>query len=255
MTARFKEIDTLPQRLFVVGDVHGCATEAELMINHLRGAEKLCKQDTLCFIGDYIDRGPESRQVVDLMLELKREFPATIFLKGNHEDMLLNFLGFEGTNSFSYLKNGGMLTFESYGIPTPDNLEEVLRRMTPQHVEFFRTLDNYVLIGPYVLAHAGVHPLKDLYKQEYEDLFWIRDEFIQNIHNFEKTVIFGHTPYWEVMFHLPYKIGIDTGLVYGNKLTCIELNERRILQIKRGEIQVTESTFDDAIKAQEERGK
>ena len=68
-------------------------------------------------------------------------------------------------------------------------------------------------------------------------------------------MIFGHTPYWEVMFHLPYKIGIDTGLVYGNKLTCIELNEHRILQIKRGEIQVTESTFDAAIKAQEERGK
>jgi serine/threonine protein phosphatase 1 len=253
MAARFKEIEKLPKRLFVVGDIHGCATETELLINHLRSVEKLDKDDMLCFIGDYIDRGPDSKQVIELMLELKRELPATIFLKGNHEDMLLNFLGYEGTNSYSYLQNGGMLTLQSYEVATPENLEEVVRRLTQQHIEFFRTLDNYVIVGPYILAHAGLHPLKPLREQSSEDIFWIRDEFIQNIHHFEKTVVFGHTPYWEVLFHLPYKIGIDTGLVYGNRLSCIELNQKQIFQIKRGEIQITTSTFDEAIKLQEER--
>jgi serine/threonine protein phosphatase 1 len=87
-------------------------------------------------------------------------------------------------------------------------------------------------------VHAGLNPLRDVRSQLNEDIFWIRDEFIQNIHNFGRIVVFGHTPYEDVLVHPPYKIGIDTGLVYGNLLSVVELTKQSVLQIKRGTTEV-----------------
>ena len=247
----FKEFAELPKRIFAIGDVHGCLTEVSALYDFLVKEKGLSSEDQLIFIGDYIDRGPDSKGVIDLCLRIRREFPKTIFLKGNHEDMLLAFLGYEGTAGMAYLANGGEPTLKSYGIEEHDTAEAILRKFTPQHIEFFRTLDSYVIIAGYVFAHAGLHPLKDLRDQTYEDVYWIRNEFIYNMHRFEKTVVFGHTPFLDVLFHLPFKIGIDTGLVYDNKLTCIELSEGEIFQIKRNETTVMRRTFAEAIKEQE----
>lgn len=241
------EIPDVSGRLYAVGDIHGRKTEVEILLAHLENSEKLSKDDIVLFIGDYVDRGQESRDVVDLLIRFKARHQQTIFLRGNHEDMLLGFLGLGGHEGNVYLVNGGALTLTSYGIDqqgsAPELREALQQRMPPEHMAFFQNLEGYVIAGDYVFAHAGLNPLRDLRMQIAADLFWIREDFIHNNHYFRRTIVFGHTPYEEVLFHLPYKIGIDTGLVYGNALTCIEVKEKRVLQVKAGDKAVKTAPF------------
>ena len=244
---RPREIAEIPARLYAIGDIHGRRPELEVLLGHLTQVEKLSNDDVVVFIGDYVDRGQESKEVVSLLVEFSKRHPQTIFLRGNHEDMLLGFLGLEGHEGNVYLVNGGAVTLASYGVPNQGSaaeLREALQKaMPPEHLAFYRNLEGYVIAGDYIFAHAGMNPLRDMRMQIAADLFWIREEFIHNIHYFRRTVVFGHTPYEEVLFHLPYKIGIDTGLVYGNLLTCIEVQEKRVLQVRAGETKVKLSGF------------
>jgi len=233
----------IAKRVFAVGDVHGCPDELQSLLEFIQNEQALTTDDQVIFIGDYVDRGPDSKSVVDYLIQFQKRFPKSIFLKGNHEDMLLAYLGFEGTQGYDYINNGGAKCLESYGLKRASNSEEVLQAFPKQHLSFFLNLTRYVIMGDFVFSHAGLHPLRDLRAQLDRDLYWIRDEFISNIHHFEKTVIFGHTPYKDVMFHAPYKIGIDTGLVYGNKLSAIELSLKEIYQIQRKSSKVIRSTF------------
>lgn len=248
---KLREIDLTPGRIFVVGDIHGCHRELAIMIDYLKLKERLSQDDLLLFIGDYIDRGPDSKGVIDLLLALKREHENVIFLRGNHEDMFLNFMGFDGTMGEVYLLNGGRDCLSSYDIKSDSTLSELVRKFPKDHLSFFLDLESYVICGNYVFAHAGLDPKRDLKTQMDGDLFWIRDSFISHRHDFGKTVIFGHTPYQDVMFDLPYKIGIDTGLVYGNKLTCLELTGKTILQLKIGENRVKSRDFPISLKSAE----
>lgn len=213
------------------------------MIDYLRKTVQLEERDLVVFIGDYIDRGPDSKGVVDQLLSFRKEFPKTVFLKGNHEDMLLDFLGFEGRNGEIYLYNGGLECLASYDLLALDDRKAMLAQMPEEHVDFYRNLESYVGVGGYIFAHAGLNPLRSLESQSDDDLFWIRNEFILSAHGFQKTIVFGHTPCQDIMFNLPYKIGIDTGLVYGNMLSCVELMNGLIYQIGRGEDQVQLRTF------------
>src|SRR6185369_15498963 len=99
--------------VFAIGDLHGCPEELEVLLQHLGAGTA----DTLVFLGDYVDRGPKVRTLVDRLLRLGREAPATIFLRGNHEDMLLAYLGLPGRHASAYLANGGSATLASYGVP------------------------------------------------------------------------------------------------------------------------------------------
>jgi serine/threonine protein phosphatase 1 len=90
------------------------------------------------------------------------------------------------------------------------------------------------VVKPYLCVHAGIQPLKKLEEQTAAEMYWIRGEFIRNPHKLPFTILFGHTPQKEVLFDLPYKIGLDTGLVYGNKLSCLAIEEKALYQIKRG---------------------
>jgi serine/threonine protein phosphatase 1 len=114
--------------------------------------------------------------------------------------------------------------------------------LPPQHVEFFQTLEMYVVIDQLLCVHAGVSPLASLQEQNTEELLWIRQEFLANPHLLPYTVVFGHTPHRTVRFELPYKVGIDTGLVYGGKLTCLEVSEKQLYQVTKGSprVQVTD---------------
>ena len=238
-------IENQPDRVFVVGDIHGCVDEIEVLYGHLKDKEGLSHSDRLIFLGDYVDRGPDSKGVIDLMLQIEVDFPNSVFLKGNHEDMMLAFLGFEGQGAHFYLPNGGVETLESYGITSRDELEGALDIIPEEHQLFLQGLDRIVHLDKYVIVHAGLNPLRDLRSQVDEDLFWIRDEFIQNVHYFDKTVIFGHTPYQNVFFDLPYKMGIDTGLVYGNMLTCVELGGGTAYQVAREDTVVRKASFSE----------
>lgn len=239
----FVEIPESSGRLYCIGDIHGCANELDILLQYLVDKEKISNDDLVVCLGDYVDRGPDSKNVVNILLEFREKFPKTRFLKGNHEDMMMNYLGYDGLNGHMYLFNGGIQTFRSYGLSTVDAPDATLKRFPQKHLEFFETLDSGIIVGKYILVHAGVDPSVPLEVQSLRDLFWIRDDFIEATHSFEKTVIFGHTVYSEVFYDLPYKMGIDTGLVYGNRLTCVELKNSKILEIERGGAFVLESPF------------
>jgi serine/threonine protein phosphatase 1 len=236
-----KEIPSLSGRLYAVGDIHGCQAELDTLLNHLETVENLTAADRVIFIGDFVDRGPASKEVVDRLLAFKSKFKNSIFLKGNHEDMLLDFLGFGGSHGAVYLSNGGIETLQSYGLDNDSGIKDLFNKMPLSHLNFFKSLDSLVVIGEYIFAHAGINPVRFLRNQVPEDVYWIREGFIDKTHSFNKVVVYGHTPYPEVMRDLPYKIGIDTGLVFGNKLSCIELMEHRCIQVAKGSSQVISS--------------
>jgi serine/threonine protein phosphatase 1 len=217
-------------RTFVVGDVHGCVDEVDRLLDALAPGSN----DTVVFLGDYIDRGPASKAVIDRLLRLRREGPHCVFLKGNHEDMFLAFLGRRGLYGDAFLFNGGEATLRSYGLETRTG-QSVAELLPSDHLEFLLSLEMHYQHEQFYCVHAGLNPRRSLREQEVEDILWIRDEFFSHPHPFSFTVLFGHTPQREVLLDLPYKVGLDTGLVYWNQLSCLELGEKRLYQIRRGE--------------------
>ena len=218
-------------RVFVVGDIHGCVDELATLLDGLQ----LVPGDAMVFVGDYVDRGPASREVIDVLLELRRHAEiATTFLKGNHEDMLLAYMGLGGQYGEAYLHNGGVETLASYRLHPLTPGPEVAAALPAEHLEFFRGLALTRTIGSFLVTHAGIDPERPLAQQREEDLLWIRERFVKHAHPLPYTVCFGHTPRRDVLLHLPYKIGLDTGCVYGNRLSCIELRDARLFQVRRG---------------------
>lgn len=198
-------------KIFAVGDIHGCFDKlqslmARLSINY--------DEDTLVFLGDYIDRGSESFKVVDYLIELKQKHSAIVFLKGNHEAMLFRYLS--GDDEATFLYNGGEQTLKDYF----DKNGKVV--IPPAHLDFYRSLQLYYETDDYIFVHAGLRKNIPLHKQTESDLLWIRKPFIDSDYDFGKRVIFGHTPFPQAVIQ-DNKIGIDTGAVYGYKLTCLEL--------------------------------
>jgi serine/threonine protein phosphatase 1 len=231
------------ERIFVIGDIHGCYSELKSMLEYLSRKLDLSDKDLVVFLGDYIDRGPDSRGVLDALVDFKTRFPNCIFLKGNHEDMLLDFLGFGGNLGHAFLYNGGLETIQSYGISVFSPPNEMMRLLPEDHFSFFNSLESVVTVRDYYLVHAGLNPSMSLEKQTGEDLFWIRESFLDAPHEFGKTIIFGHTPHREIFDNRPFKIGLDTGLVFGNKLSCLELVSGKVYEVARGASEVMEGVM------------
>ncbi len=222
------------ERIFVIADIHGCSAELAFLLNYLCDKESLSQKDLVVFLGDYIDRGPDSRGVLDILVDFKSDFPSSIFLKGNHEDMLMDFLGFGGNLGHAFLYNGGLETIQSYGISVFSPPNEMMRLLPEEHFSFFNSLESIVSVRDYYLVHAGMNPELGLGSQTGEDLFWIRESFLDAPHEFGKTIVFGHTPHREIFDNRPFKIGLDTGLVFGNKLSCLELLSGDVYEVFRG---------------------
>lgn len=218
---------------FVIGDIHGCSDELRYLVDAL----PLQPNDEIIFLGDYIDRGPDSCGVVSYLIKLTDHLKENrlVFLKGNHEDMLLSYLELSGRHGSMFLLNGGKATVESYGVPAENSSRDRLSAaIPPEHLAFYQALVSYHITEPYLCVHAGVDPLKTLPAQTDDDLLWIRNPFLYSSHELPYTVLFGHTPQHSVLYDLPYKIGLDTGLVYGNMLTCLDTDEKIVYQISRG---------------------
>jgi serine/threonine protein phosphatase 1 len=214
----------MPERILAIGDIHGCNRQLRQLLDRIAADPRT---DTLVFIGDYLDRGPDVCGVIDTLLELKQTCPGTVFLKGNHEEMFLNFYR-EGRDEMLFLVNGGASTLDSYGL-TP--AEARAGRAFPEdHLRFLASLPLTYETEDYLFVHAGIRPGIPLADQSSEDLLWIRHEFIESDRDFGRTVVFGHTPLREPLI-AKNKIGIDTGAVYGGRLTAIELPARRIHQV------------------------
>jgi len=221
-------------RIFVVGDIHGCATELDTLLRALDAGEG----DTLCFLGDYVDRGPDSRGVLDRLIDLEKGPAHCIFLKGNHEDMFLDCLGRGGHYGGSFIENGGAVTLRSYGL-APRRRDDLPELLPAAHLDFLDRLRVHHDFGPSFCVHAGVRPTVSLAEQTAEDLLWIREDFFLAPHPFAKTVLYGHTPRKSIECALPYRIGLDTGLVYGGCLSCLELRGATLYQIVRRAKSVT----------------
>jgi serine/threonine protein phosphatase 1 len=180
--------------------------------------------------------------VLERLCGLRSDRPTTVFLRGNHEDMCLAFLGRGGRHGEAFMANGGDRTAASYGV-APDDAAALEHGMPAAHLEFIETTRTSYEHGRYLCVHAGVRPGVSLADQQPSDLLWIRRDFLQAPHDFDRTVVFGHTPVEHVLVDLPYMIGIDTGCVYGGELTAAELPAGRLYQVARGETRVRQSTL------------
>jgi serine/threonine protein phosphatase 1 len=227
-------------RLFAIGDIHGCVAELSALLEAIPAGAG----DTVVCIGDYVDRGPDSRGVIELLLDWRATSSAqSIFLKGNHEDMALSFLGREGQWGEAWMRNGGVATLRSYGIDAHGTAEAIAAKMPAAHLAFLEGLTTSHRWNGYAFAHAGIRPGVAWEEQDVEDLLWIREEFIEQPHNLGATVVFGHTPHRRVVVDKPYKIGIDTGCVYGGALTCLSLPDEQVFQVRLGDATVREHSL------------
>ncbi len=215
---------------YIFGDIHGCFERLYRLWNGLK--ERLTDEDQLLFLGDYIDRGPQSYEVLDFLIALSARHPS-IFLRGNHEVMLQDYLNGRDSSG-NFIVNGGEATIRSY-IKHRKNF-----KLPYNHGVFLDNLRTYYETGDFVAVHAGFRPSVAGFEEQYErDCFWIRDAFFRSERVWEKTVIFGHTPThylhgkWGKVFidDRHRLIGIDTGAVYGGKLTCLVWPTREILQV------------------------
>ncbi len=212
------------EKIFVIGDIHGCH---QSLLNLLDNINPDPEFDCLLFLGDYIDRGPASRQVVGEILGLRKKMKHLITLMGNHEQMLLRFLA--GQDQEFYLQMGGLSTLESYGITPPYDVE-ALRNIPADHLWFFNELLACWEDGKNIFVHAGLKPGMHLSQQPKEWLFWARDNYLRSRHNFGKTIVSGHTPFQEPQVE-ENRIIIDTGAVYGGQLTCLILPDMEFVQV------------------------
>lgn len=202
------------EKTFIVGDIHGCLGMLQRLMRRIPWDPD---RDRLIFLGDYVDRGEDSRGVIEAVMEIRRTSERVDCLMGNHEKILLDFL--EGRDVNTFFLNGGTSTLNSYRVFQPRYGEPLI---PAEHVAFLHSLKSWIELDEYYVVHAGFRPGVELENQSQEDLLWIRDSFIFSNYRFNKRVIFGHTPFSQPLV-MENKIGLDTGAVYGNKLTCIEL--------------------------------
>jgi serine/threonine protein phosphatase 1 len=220
-------------RLYAIGDIHGSLGALRLLHERIREhAERSpTKNKYLIYLGDYIDRGMDSRAVLEQLLTQPLPGFEFIYLKGNHEEGLLRFL-FEGDNALGWLTYGGISTIYSYGAKPPDPLTDPdkllkarieLAAMIPQaHIKFLTELRLTYTDGDYLFVHAGLKPGVPLDQQRESDLLWIRDEFLEATTPFEKVVVHGHSIAPQPDFHRN-RIGIDTAAFASGRLTCLVL--------------------------------
>jgi serine/threonine protein phosphatase 1 len=224
---------TLPpgQRIYAVGDIHGCLDR--LVALHEMIAEDMAVRPaahtTLVHLGDYVDRGADSAQVIDWLIN-QPPVPADdiINLMGNHEFMMLSAIA--GTDKEApnhWLMNGGADSLLSWGISRTVPPAEWAGRIPRQHLLFLRDLESCRRIGPYLFVHAGVRPGVPLDQQSRHDMMWIREPFLSSRADHGAVVVHGHTPKREPVV-LPNRIAIDTGAVLGGELTCLVLEADRL---------------------------
>ena len=198
-------------KIYAIGDIHGCLDK----LISLAGRIAPGTGDRVVFLGDYIDRGADSAGVIEFLLKFQAETPAeTIFLKGNHEAMLMDYLA--GMNQESYLYYGGSATVDSYVARYGEF------RLPDNHRNFLENLKSFYETERYVFVHAGLKPGVPIPEQTDSYRLWIRWEFVRSAYDWGKRVVFGHTPFTVPRIEAN-KIGIDTGAVYGRELTCLLL--------------------------------
>jgi serine/threonine protein phosphatase 1 len=217
-------------RIYAVGDIHGCADQLDRLFAAIEAdAKSWPGPKYLIFLGDYCDRGPDSKGVIDRLLTIGDGFTRH-HLRGNHDQVILDFLA-DPTVYRSWREFGAPETLMSYGVMPPrfdDDAAYIVARdrfaaaLPASHLRFLQNLQYSAKIGDYFFVHAGVKPGTDLDRQVPEDLLWIRDEFLMSKGDFGAVVVHGHTP-GEKPVRRSNRIGIDTGVYATGKLAAAVL--------------------------------
>jgi serine/threonine protein phosphatase 1 len=220
---------------YAIGDVHGRLDLLTAMIERLEAdhpAPDPAAPPIVVFLGDYVDRGPHSRGVIELLMQRRPRGFERRYLLGNHEAMMMKFIQ-DPIENRHWLTQGGMATLGSYGVAAPSVMagKQALKEAGDQfrdaipeaHLEFMLGMERYVVLGDYAMVHAGINPDKPFQSQTDEDLLWIRKKFLQNRRRHEYMIVHGHTP-----IDVPYKddrrIGVDTGAYASGRLTAVKLH-------------------------------
>ncbi len=215
------------QSLFVIGDVHGCLDELKLLIKKL----PLGGGSTILFLGDLVDRGPDSKGVIDFILELKKKY-RVIGLLGNHEEMLLSFLDNPTAGEAGrFIFNGGAATLRSYD----SHFDGEPVSIPDSHLVFFRSLELHHETDDFYFVHAGLpnRPLTEISdERDRETLLWIRTPFLNSSYDWGKTIVHGHTPTDAVEIHKK-RINMDTGCIYNGALTTLQIPQMRTFSVRR----------------------
>lgn len=255
--ARIRRAGPQGQVVWAIGDVHGCVDLLDGLLRALAAdASDDARPRVLVMLGDYVDRGPDSRGVIDRLVEVA-ETPGVQahFIRGNHEDKLLEFLD-DPMAGPTWCEYGGDAALRSWGLSPPairhrkegwTNLAEDFRhKVTPRQRRFLEELVPSVTLGGYFFCHAGALPGTPLEEQSERDLMWIRGRFLNGDRPFDRVVVHGHTPTEDP--HVDHRrIGVDTGAYATGVLTALRLDgsEERFIQAVRapeGDVVIREWT-------------
>ena len=238
-------------RIYAIGDIHGCRRELKALLKLIRKdlKNKPVDHHRLIFVGDYVDRGPDSKGVIDLLIKMKKRGAPVTCLMGNHEEKLIRaFTDIDRRKMSGFTKYGGLETLASYGLEAktvarilgdkPGRAEfekfsrKVRKHLGKKHMGFLAKLKTHTQEGDYFFCHAGVNPQRSLAEQEPVDLIWIREPFLSWEQPLEKVIVHGHTPRNRPQ-ERDHRINIDTACVYGETLTAVVLEgkKHRYLQV------------------------
>lgn len=217
----------------MIGDVHGCADELRILLHQL----PLDQDSTLLFLGDYVDRGPDSKGVIDTVLDVS-ELYRVIALKGNHEWLFENYLShpLDPTASGNFILNGGSSTLASY------SKDGTTYEVPSSHMAFLKGLQHFYATDSHFFVHAGIPPDYDFSAQNgapvdaktAHQMLWIRSVFLDSKVKWPKLVVHGHTPVNEPEV-LPNRINLDTGCVFGRRLTAWNAADGKFYSVSRNQ--------------------
>jgi len=225
--------------LFAIGDIHGCLGELTSLHKKILSHDKFdVKNDLIIYLGDYIDRGRNSKEVINQILKLNDSNIKTINLMGNHDEFMIDFLFNKKNNLKSWLNFGADQTFRSYNIEIVDFIkdgfeddvinklrETLFKRMEESHINFFKTLQLSYSTEKYLFVHAGIDPEKKLSEQNRKDYLWSRSsEFFKKNFKAQKIIVHGHTPEKSIV-NDEYRINVDSGCYFSGKLSSVCLRD------------------------------
>ncbi len=229
-------------QVFAVGDIHGCKELLNVIHNKIIEVSKNKEgEKLLIYLGDYIDREPDIKGTIQTLIDFQPENFTKVFLLGNHEQMLLDFMAGKRNSLYIWLGNGGLETLESYGSDMNSYIdnsmelkgEELIRkqftRLLPfSHKNFFNQLILNYEWGNYFFVHAGINPDLPIEKQEKETMLWTREKnFFNPKMTCSKIIVHGHTPV-EKIEKYPFRINLDTGSFYSGKLSCLKIENGKL---------------------------
>lgn len=205
-------------KTYAVGDVHGMGSALFRLVER-------CLKDAgheaakFVFLGDYLDRGPQSSLAIQLLIDMQSSLGAEfVCLRGNHEAMALAAIE-DSRSERLWLLNGGAATLRSYDVASA-------RDLPADHIVWLRSLPTFHDDGKRLFVHAGIDPDRPLHDQREHDLLWIRGKFLEYEGDFGRFVVHGHTPVWNGLPDLrEYRVNIDTGAAYGGPLTAAVFND------------------------------